>query len=202
MMVTDLMKKSIYCDLHIFIYNCDYRMPYNQTLICGGRMLIKKLDLTKKQTDAFVIASGIVILALILVIGMMVLNSNNPSTDIDFLGYGFKVTDQEVLIKTPQDDWTSVSIDDSTYHSLESLNENINEAYNKWHSALRNGIVFLYLVTFFIIIIKKKDSYFQGILKGFLAGSALLLLLFTLQSLLELSSLLVSFSHDFTHFVF
>ncbi len=165
-------------------------------------MLIKKLDLSKKQTDALVTATGIVILALILIIGMMVMNSNNSSTDIDFLGYGFKVADEEVLINTPLDEWTSVPINDSSYHSLESLSGTINKAYNKWHSALRNGVIFLYLAAFLIIIIKKKDNYFHGMSKGFLAGAALLLLLFTLQLLLEVNSLLVSFSHDFTHLIF
>jgi hypothetical protein len=165
-------------------------------------MLIKKLDLSKKQTDALVAATGAVILALILIIGMMVANSRNESTDISFLGHGFKVQEEDVLIKTPRDEWIPVQIDDTSHHTLEILSGNINKAYNKWHSVLRNGTIFLYLLFFLLIMVKKRDSYFHGLFNGFLAGAALLLLFVILQGLLEVNSLLVSFSHDFTHLIF
>ncbi len=162
-------------------------------------MFLKKLALTKKQLDAIAISTGIFIILLILLISMMFTGENETGTDIDFFGYQFSVSKTEVYITIPGDGQTIIPINDDTYHGLETLSKIINDANDKWLSALRNALIFLYLMVFILIIIKKRDTYLQGLFKGFLIGSALLLLLYVMQGLLEVNSLLISFGHDYTH---
>ena len=162
-------------------------------------MFLKKLAITKKQLDAIAISTGIFIVVLILLIGMMFTGNNEIGTDIEFFGYQFSVSKTEVYITIPGDDQVIIPINDDTYHGLETLSGVINEAYKKWVSSLRNALIFLYLIVFILIIFKKRETYFQGLFKGFLIGAALLLLLYTMQGLLTVNSLLISFSHDYAH---
>lgn len=162
-------------------------------------MFLKKLGFSKKQTDALTIATGIFIIGLLLIISMMVLGNNN-SSNIDMFGYKFQVVENEVHIGSPNEDGdTHVELTDENGHDLEALFGKIKMAEDAWHAALRNGLIFLYLLAVLIIIFKNKETHIQGVVKGFLIGACILLLLFTLQKLMDVRSFLISYDHDIVH---
>ncbi len=165
-------------------------------------MFLEKLDISKKQLIILGIATLIFIAALGTFIGLMDIGISDSGTDLDFLGYKFTASADKVDIRTPLDPQFSVENNDDTIHDLLTLSTTINSAHDTWISVIRNSMILIYLAFFIILVFKKKETYFQGAFKGFLIGASLLLLLFTVSGILNLSSLLVSFSHDISHLIF
>ncbi len=165
-------------------------------------MFLKKLDISKKQLIILGVVTLAFIAALGLFIGLMSIGSNDSYTDLEFLGYQFTASADKVEIQTPLDPQFSVEINDDTIHELETLSSTINSAHDKWISAIRNGLIFIYLLFFTILIFNKKETYFQGVFKGFLIGASLLLLLYIVNSIFELRGFLISFSHHISHMIF
>ncbi|MFO7612729.1 MAG: hypothetical protein R6W99_09650 [Clostridia bacterium] len=164
-------------------------------------MFLENIGVERKDLKILAIATALLIAALVLIIIFMS-GMNDKPTDLSFLGYGFTANESDVIVKTPYDGSITVEINDETYHELEVLSQTINSAAAKWQSILRNSAIFTYIAVFFIVLRKKRYSYAHGFFKGFLLGSGILLLLFTLQGALELNSLLISFSHHLSHMVF
>lgn len=164
-------------------------------------MFLKKLDISKKQLTILGIGTLVFIAALGIFIGLMSVSPNENYTDLEFLGYQFTSSASNVEIQTPLDPQFSVEINDDTLHELETLSSTINDAHDKWISTIRNGMIFIYLVFFIILIFKKKETYFQGAFKGFLIGASLLLLLYVVNGIFDLNGLLLSFSHHIGHMV-
>ncbi|MCK5758796.1 MAG: hypothetical protein KAH14_06855 [Clostridiales bacterium] len=164
-------------------------------------MFLKKLDISKKQLIILGVVTLVFITALGIFIGLMSIGSNESYTDLEFLGYQFTASTSKVELQTPLDPQFSVEINDDTIHELETLSSTINSAYVKWVSIIRNTLIFVYLLFFTILIFNKKDTHFQGVFKGFLIGASLLLLLYIVNGIFDLSSLLVSFSHHIGHMI-
>ena len=161
-------------------------------------MFLKKLGLSKKQTDALTIATGIFILGILLIISMMVFN-NDPS-DIDLFGNVFKVTEKGVIISSPlEENNVTVQVTEENHYNIEIIGSMMKKAQASWMAVLRNSLIFFYLLAILIIIFKNKETHFQGITKGFLIGVCLLLLLLILQRIMDVRSLLITFDHDYTH---
>ena len=165
-------------------------------------MFLKKLDISKKQLTILGIATLVFIVALGLFIGLMSIGSNDSYTDLEFLGYQFTASASKVELQTPLDPPFSTEINDDTIHELETLSSTINSAYDKWISIIRNTLIFVYLLFFIILIFNKKDTHFQGVFKGFLIGASLLLLLYIVNGIFDLSNLLISFEHHISHMTF
>ena len=165
-------------------------------------MFLRKLNLSKKKLTILAVVSIIFIAALGIFIGFMDIGLKDKPTDLNFLGYQFTAGFAEVEIRTPLDEPFMTEINDDTIHELEVLSETINEAYDNLTALIRNGLIFIYLLIFILLLLKMKETYFQGIFKGFLIGAALLLLLVTINNVFELRSLLIAFEHHISHMVF
>jgi len=165
-------------------------------------MFLEKLDINKKQVIIIGIVTLIFIAALGLFIGLLDVGVKDSPTDLDFLGFQFTVGETEVVMRTPTEGQIITEINDDTIHELEALSEAINAAHVKWMAAIRNAMIFLYLLFFVLMLLKKKETYFQGIFKGFLIGATLLLFLFVLNSFFEARTLLISFDHHLGHMLF
>lgn len=165
-------------------------------------MFLKKLDINKKELIILSIVTIVFIAALAVFLGLSDIGLKDESTDLDFLGYQFSVGSTEVEIRTPLDDPFMTEINDDTIHELEVLSEKINDAYISWKAVIRNAMIFVYLLLLIILVFKKKETYFQGLIKGFLIGAALLLLFGTIIEYFNLRLLLVSYEHHIAHMVF
>jgi hypothetical protein len=165
-------------------------------------MFLKKLDLTKKETNILVVATGVLIIAILAVISLMQPTLTDESTDINFLGYQFTRLESSVLVAAPVDDEPfEIAVTEDNEHETYSIEGLIRTGYGLWQRLLRNSFIFFYLVIFLLVMWKKKETQFHGIFKGVLIGSAFVLLLFTLQLGLDVSSKLISFGHDFIHLI-
>jgi len=162
-------------------------------------MFLKKLDISKKEVILLAIGTIIFIAALGVFLGLSDVGLRDEATDLEFLGYQFSVGSDVVEIRTPLDEPFMMEINDDTIHELEVLSERINDAYISFNALIRNALILIYLVFFILIILNKKDTYFQGVFKGFLIGAALLLLLGTIIEFVNLRSLLGSYEHHITH---
>ena len=165
-------------------------------------MFLKKLDISKKEVIILAIGTIIFIAALAVFLVFSDIGLKDEATDLNFLGYQFTVGPTEVEISTPLDEPFMKEINDDSIHELEILSERINDAYISWKALIRNAMILIYLVFFILIIMKKKETYFQGLFKGFLIGAALLLLLGTIIEYVNLRSLLVSYEHHISHMIF
>lgn len=163
-------------------------------------MFLEKLDISRKQLIAIGITTLVFIAALVVLILSM--NTSDSYTDLDFLGYKFQAGPSTVIIKSPVEEETTVEINDDTLHELEAMSDNINQAYDKFTGTIRNAMIVVYMIVFLSIIFKKKETHFQGLVKGFLMGASLLLLLFVLNGIFETNSLLISFEHHLGHMLF
>ena len=162
-------------------------------------MFLKKLDISKKEMIILAIGTIIFIAALGVFLGLSDIGLRDEATDLEFLGYQFSVGSTEVEIRTPLDEPFMMEINDDTIHELEVLSERINDAHISYNALIRNAMILIYLVFFILIIMNKKDTYFQGVFKGFLIGAALLLLLGTIIEFVNLRSLLGSYEHHIAH---
>ena len=165
-------------------------------------MFLKKLDINKKELTILAIVTLVFLAALLVFILSLDVGLKDSLTDLEFLGYQFTAGATEVEIATPYDGGFTVEINDDTLHELESLSGDINKAYTRLLSLVRNGMILVYLVFLIVLLWKKKETYFHGIFKGFLIGAALLLLLFTINGIFEVRSLLISFEHHVSHMIF
>ncbi|MDX1359044.1 MAG: hypothetical protein R3232_09460 [Clostridia bacterium] len=165
-------------------------------------MILKKLDINKRELMVLAIVSLIVIAALVVFISIMAPKMAQSPTDLEFLGYQFSVGNTDVVLETPYDGEFAIEINDETLHELEALSENINDAYARLFESIRNALIFVYLVFLIILLWKKRKTYFQGIVMGFLIGASLLLILFILKGIFDVKSLLLSFEHHITHMLF
>lgn len=165
-------------------------------------MFLKKLDISKKQLTILGIGTLVFIITLGIFIGLMDVGLNDSYTDLEFLGYKFTASATTVDIKTPIDPLITVDINDDTIHELEVLSSNINTAHDRFISTIRNLMILVYLVFIYILLFKKKETYFQGAFKGFLIGASILLLLFIANGIFDLNNNLISFSHHISHMLF
>lgn len=165
-------------------------------------MFIHKLEISKKGLNVLAIATGIVIIGILIVISLMSASIKDGYTDLEFFGYKFLASDHNVIIKIPGENPETLEINSESLGGLEHLSKTINKAYINLQSVYRNLIIFAYLLVVLIIIFKKKKTYFQGLFKGLLIGGSLMLLFFTIQGILDINGMLVSFEHDFTHLIF
>lgn len=165
-------------------------------------MFLKKLGISIKQLIILGVVTLVFIAALGIFIGQMNVGSKDPYTDIEFFGYQFTASASNVDLQTPLYPQYTVEIDDDTIHDLEALSTTINSAYDKWISIIRNILVLVYLVFFIILLYKKRDTYFQGVFKGFLIGISLLILLYIVNGIFDLRTLLISFEHHISHMTF
>lgn len=165
-------------------------------------MFLKKLNLSKKELNAITIATGILVLAILAIISLMQPTLNQEEPDIRFLGYQYTQTETAVLVKAPVDEEPfSIVVAEENEHDLESVGSTLKSTYSVFQRFIRNIIIFLYIVFFYIVIRKKKATQFHGVFRGVLLGAGFILLLLTLQLGLDVTSGLTKFGHDFIHLV-
>ncbi len=165
-------------------------------------MFLKKLGINNKETNILAIATGILIIGILAVISFMQPTLTQEDSDIHILGYQFTRLESSVLVASPIDDEPfEIAVTEENEHDTYSIEGTIKIAFALFQRLIRNALIFLYIVFFFILIRKKKETQFQGVFKGVLLGSGFMLLLFTLQLALDVSSKLISFGHDFIHLV-
>lgn len=162
-------------------------------------MFLDKLSFNKKELVIIAIVTMIFIAGLGVYIGITEFGPSYDSSDLHFLGYQFTVREGEAEMTTPYDEQIIVEIDEDNEHDIEKLGSLINRSYKKLITIIRDTIIFLYLLFFTIIMIKKKENYLQGLIMGFLIGASLLLLLFILNDMLTVRGMLISFEHDLGH---
>lgn len=165
-------------------------------------MFLKELDLSKKKMIILAVVTVVFIAALAIFIGFMDIGVKDKPTDLDFLGYRFIAGQTEVEMKTPVDEPFMTEISNDTIHGLETLSATINNAYRNWTALIRNALIFIYLLIFILLLWKKKETYSQGVFKGFLIGMALVLLFVIIYGIFDLRTLLISFEHDIAHMLF
>lgn len=165
-------------------------------------MFLEKLNISKKESTILAIGTLIFIVAFIVLVITMGNGMKDEPTDLKFMNHQFSVDETTVTIASPYDEPFQLDINDENYPDLEILSEKINDAYDSMLSVLRNILVILYIIFFLVIIWNKKDTYFQGIVKGALIGAAVLLVLFTIKSAMDVNSILIGFDHHLSHMVF
>jgi len=165
-------------------------------------MSLERFGLTKGETNILAIATGILIIGILAVITLMQPSLNDEENDISFLGYKYAETDNSVFFASYIDDEPfEIEITEENAHDVHSVRNTLANTYKTWQRFLRNSLIFLYLLTFFIIIRKKKETQFQNVARGILIGSGIVLLLFTLQLGFDVYSGLIKYGHDFLHLV-
>ena len=165
-------------------------------------MFLKKLNFTPGETNLLAIATGILIIGILAVISLMQPTLTQKTTDIRFLGYQFTRLETTVLAAARIDEEPFViPITEENENEIYSIENIIRNTFAIWQRLLRNSIIFLYILFLYLLMMKKKENHFQGVFKGILVGSGFMLLLFTMQLGLDVSSGLVKFGHDFIHLV-